>query len=111
MKFYDESKFINFFDTKKTLDEEVGMVQYKVTSKEGLSLSVFMIICENTICINFHSKHNILISFFLDNIAYIKFDENDQDMVKFLFYKQGKDLPIVTLFIKPNLAVHVNLEQ
>ena len=108
---YNRKDFLEFFDTKETLQEDIGMIRYKVTSKAGLSLSIFMIICENTICINFSSPSNDLISLSSEKIIYIKFDQKNSDKACFFFYQKGKDEPVVTVFVKPNLAVHLNLEQ
>lgn len=110
MEYYNHSDFLQYFDTETIRDLEVpGIVEYDVT-QGVLKLHFYMDTYEETICCNFVSDQDILITFTLEKIAFIKTEKNDTE-IKFVFYQENKPLPVLTAFIKPTLALHLNLEQ
>ncbi len=108
---YDHLDFLENFDIEHVIDEEAGIYSYDVTSKEGFTLHVYMITCEDTVCFTLSSKEGLtLVDLGLHNITSIVCDKSKPGIVRFLFYQADKKVPIVTAFIKPTIALSFDIE-
>jgi hypothetical protein len=112
MNFYDRIDFLEFFDTERIIDEEPGIIEYKIASSEGVTLKISMITCEGRVNFTLISKAGIeLIAFGFDDIAYITCDKNKPGLIRFLFYREGKEEePVVTVLVKPTISLSLNTE-
>jgi hypothetical protein len=112
MLYYDQIDFLEHFDNERILDEEAGIFEYTVISIEKLKLTLQMNVYEDTVFFTLTSEDDFnIIDFGLENITIVRCDKNHPSIIRFLFYKENEEHPIVTAHIKPRISLYLDIEQ
>ena len=112
MLYYDPIDLLEHFDTERVLDEEAGIFEYTVISIDKLKLTLQMNVYEDTAFFTLTSKDDFnIIDFGLENITTVRCDKNNPGIVRFLFYKENEEHPVVTAYIKPRVSLFLDIEQ
>jgi hypothetical protein len=107
---YDDIDFLEFFDVVEDVDRETGYVTYKVSSKEGMVLYLFMNVYEDTAHFRLETLKNAsLVTFSLFGVAHVMCDRDKSGLVRFVFYQRDKEEPSLVVIVKPDLELILNL--
>ena len=105
---YDETDFLEQFDTSSCVYEEEQWDTYSIALKEyNTTLEVTLMLVAEAAQFNIGS----LVHFELHNITIIRCDKSHRDIVRFLFYQMGKQHPVVILCIKPFVSLDLYIDQ
>lgn len=110
---YDRIDFLELFDREIIIDEKLGIIDYEIFStEEDLKLHVHMNIPTNHLRIRFVSHTLIdLVNITLNNIILGRWDKNQPGLARLLFYQKDKEEPVVDIYMKPGLALRLDIEQ
>ena len=106
---YNSTDFLEFLDTEERLYEEDGTVEYTITLN-NITLVIFISDYSERVYFRLASQANIgLVTFNFEDIESIVCDNNQPDYVRFLVYKYGNNIPVVTASIQPTISLNLDI--
>ena len=110
---YDQISFLEYFDEEKVIDKQNGIFEYNVKTSQGLVLCVYLDVIAKIVSFRWiNPKFSIdLLNFSLPSILQIVCDNRNPRSIRFLFYQKNKEEPIAYIWIKPELALSLELEK
>lgn len=104
-----KDEFLAYFDTETVIDAEAQIVQYNVTSPEGLALTVYIEPGVNLVGLGMKAPGGTTIDIILHNITNIRCERKD-GTTTFFFYQGARPQPIAAFEVEPSLYIVADIQ-
>jgi hypothetical protein len=104
-----QDDFIAHFDTATVVDEHANVVQYSLTSPEGLIHTVYIDPRTHLVSLSVAASDGSGMNTILYNITNIRCERKDKQ-VKFYFYQGARPEPIAEFMVEPSIFVTVDVQ-
>ncbi len=103
-----QDDFLAFFDKAEVIDVQAGVVEYSLTSPDGLISTVYIDPRTDLVSLSVASQAGPGMNAVLYNITSIKCIRGEQ--VKFYFYQGSRPEPIAEMMVQPTIFTTVDVQ-
>ena len=104
-----QDDFLKYFDAAQVVDEHANVVQYTLTSPEGLIHTVYIDPRTNLVSINVASSNNVGMNAILYNVTSIRCERTEKNVI-FYFYQGARPEPIAQMMVEPSIFTTVEVQ-
>jgi len=101
--------FLAYFDTETVIDANAQIVQYNVTSPDGLVYTVYIEPSINLVGLGMKAPDGTIIDIILHNITNIRCEKKD-GTAKFYFYQGSRPEPITQMMVDPSIYIVADVQ-
>ncbi|MCX5921774.1 MAG: hypothetical protein NTX86_00380 [Candidatus Dependentiae bacterium] len=117
---FERYEFLEFFDTEKILDEEIGSVRYTIRLEHDFSFEIYVLAIDKYMSITlYHSKlSHVIFNIGFHEIDKIRLEKTPnatflvlykEDPEKFPYHDETTREPYLKIMIKPSVAIQLSL--
>lgn len=104
-----KNDFLSLFDTERIIHEQDGILQYSITSADGLVHMVYIDPSTQLIGLTMSAAAGSAMNITINKIVKITC-HRDEPVAKFCFYKEDRSEPIAEFVVKPSIYIFANAE-
>lgn len=101
--------FLSLFDTERIIDSHAHVVQYSITSADGLVHKVYIDPSTQLVGLTMSAPAGSAMNITINKIVKITC-HRDEPVAKFCFYQEDRAEPIAEFVVKPSIYIFANAE-